>query len=54
MEISGKPGTYSEEYDQFIDRIRSNSLAVKVKITDPKNNSNLERISESKNNDYMY
>jgi hypothetical protein len=52
--MSGKPGTYSEEYDQFIDRVKNNPLVRKVKIAHPKNNSNLERIAESKDNGYTY
>ena len=32
-----------EEYDQFIDRVKSNSLAIKVKIADLKDDSDLRR-----------
>jgi hypothetical protein len=41
-----------EEYDQFIDRVKGNPLAIKVKIADLKDNSNLKRIAEPKENDY--
>jgi len=41
-----------EDYDQFIDRIKGNPLARKVKIVDLKDNSNLKRIAELKENDY--
>jgi hypothetical protein len=40
-----------EEYDQFIDRVNGNPLAVKVKIADLKDNSNLGRIAEPNEND---
>jgi hypothetical protein len=32
-----------KDYDQFIDRVKGNSLAVKVKIADLKDNSDLRR-----------
>jgi (p)ppGpp synthase/HD superfamily hydrolase len=41
-----------EDYDQFIDRVKSNPLAVKVKVADLKDNSNLARIAEPNENDY--
>lgn len=41
-----------EDYDQFIDRVKDNPLAVKVKIADLKDNSDLKRIAEPKENDY--
>lgn len=41
-----------ESYDQFIDRVKGNPLARKVKIADLKDNCNLERIAEPKENDY--
>ncbi len=41
-----------EEYDELIDRVKSNPLAVKVKIADLRDNSNLGRIAEPKENDY--
>ena len=41
-----------EEYDQFINRVKSNPLAVRVKIADLKDNSDLGRITEPNENDY--
>ena len=41
-----------EEYDQFIDRVKGNPLARKVKVADLNDNSNLKRIAEPKENDY--
>jgi len=41
-----------KDYDQFIDRVKGNPLAVKVKVADLKDNCNLERIVEPKENDY--
>ena len=41
-----------EEYDQFIDRVKGNLLARKVKIADLKDNSNLKRIAKPNEKDY--
>jgi (p)ppGpp synthase/HD superfamily hydrolase len=41
-----------EDYDQFIDRVKGNPLARKVKIADLKDNSDLGRITEPNENDY--
>ena len=46
------PRRDGEEYDQFIDRVKGNPLAIKVKIADLKDNSDLGRITELKENDY--
>ncbi|MGD0917361.1 MAG: hypothetical protein ABSB22_12985 [Thermodesulfobacteriota bacterium] len=40
-----------EGYDQFIDRIKGNPLAVKVNIADLRDNSNLKRTAEYREND---
>ena len=41
-----------EDYDKFIARLKDNPLARKIKIADLKDNSNLKRIAEPKENDY--
>ena len=41
-----------EDYDKFIARLKDNPLARKIKIADLKDNSNLKRIAELKENDY--
>jgi (p)ppGpp synthase/HD superfamily hydrolase len=40
-----------EEYDQFIERVKGNSLAVKIKIADLEDNLNFERIKEPNEDD---
>jgi (p)ppGpp synthase/HD superfamily hydrolase len=35
-----------EEYEQFIERVKENTLAVKIKIADLEDNLNFERIKE--------
>ena len=41
-----------EEYDQFILRVKPNPLARKVKIADLEDNINLERIADTKEDDF--
>jgi len=41
-----------EEYDQFILRVKPNLLARKVKIADLEDNINLERIADTKEDDF--
>ena len=40
-----------EEYDQFIERVKGNTLAVKIKIADLEDNLNFERIKEPNEDD---
>jgi len=40
-----------EEYDQFIERVKGNTLAVKIKIADLEDNLDFERIKEPDQND---
>ncbi len=40
-----------EEYEQFIERVKGNTLAVKIKIADLEDNLNFERIKEPNEDD---
>ena len=40
-----------EEYDQFIEQVKGNTLAVKIKIADLEDNLNFERIKEPNEDD---
>ena len=40
-----------EEYEQFIERVKGNALAIKIKIADLEDNLNFERIKEPDKND---
>lgn len=42
-----------EEYQEYINRVKSNPIAIKVKLADLKHNSDISRIKEPNNNDYI-
>ena len=44
--------TFLDSSRPFMDRIKSNSMAIKVMNADLKDNSDLGKIAESKENDY--
>ncbi len=44
-------GSKEEEYDQFIERVKRNTLAIKINIADLEDNLNFERIKEPNEDD---